>query len=587
MVAATRIRHPGAVYEIPWAPAATRGMQAWTNGTGFATLRGVLAQAARWRLKGLGAVLAILLSPAGAAAQAPAAAQPAAAPAPNVDRLDRTTPRGTVSGFLAAARRGEDDLARQYLNTRLTGEAGATLAHQLFVVMDRRMGALPQPSDAPEGSRSHPDSPGLEIIGTVTSASGPIDVVLEQQPGEDGGLIWVFSRATLRAIPDVYAEIMLARDARGLPAELTSIRIGGILLIEWGIMLAGLAALYPITRLLNRVLTAFVRRMRRDAFERSTFAARGVVSMPVRLLLLAAGCRVLLELVPFSLLSRQFWATPSAMIAIVGAAWLAVLVNAEAERLFLRRVATDKAAATSLTRLVRRIVDLFVIFIAFIAVLRHFSIDPTPALAGLGVGGIAVALAAQKTLENVIAGASLIFDQAVQVGDTLKMDQVTGTVEYIGLRSTRIRTAERTLVSVPNSQIANTTLETLSARDMYGFHPVVSLGYETTPQQLQAVIDGIRTMLSAHSAIDVSTVRVRFHRLAAFSLDLDVSAYVYARDPAHFLELQEPMLLGITRIVEQEGTALALPSQRMIVDGGRTAMAAAPAQSRRPAPDAG
>jgi MscS family membrane protein len=562
-------------------------MQVWTSGTRFATPRGVLAHAAPWRLAGLVTLLAIVLSPGGTAAQSPAAPQPAAAPEPSVDRLGRTTPRGTVAGFLAAARRGEDDLARQYLNTRLTGEAGATLAHQLFVVMDRRMGALPQPSDAPEGSRSHPDSPGLEIVGTVTSASGSIDVVLEQQPGEDDGLIWLFSRATLRAVPDVYAEIMLARDARRLPSELTSIRIGGILLIEWGIMLAGLAALYPLTKLLNRVLTAFIRRRRRDAFERSTFAARGVVSMPVRLLLLAIGCRVLLEMIPFSLLSRQFWATPSAMIAIIAAAWLAVLLNAEAERIFLRRVATNKAAATSLTRLVRRIVDLFVIFIAFIAVLRHFGIDPTPALAGLGVGGIAVALAAQKTLENVIAGASLIFDQAVQVGDVLKMDQVTGTVEYIGLRSTRIRTAERTLVSVPNSQIANTTIETLSARDKYWFHPVVSLGYETTPQQLQAVVGGIHAMLLEQAAIDAATVRVRFHRLAAFSLDLDVSAYVYARDWVHFLELQEPMLLAITRIVEQAGTALALPSQRMIVGGEGPAMAGEAARSPRPAPDAG
>jgi MscS family membrane protein len=198
-----------------------------------------------------------------------------------------------------------------------------------------------------------------------------------------------------------------------------------------------------------------------------------------------------------------------------------------------------------------------------IAILRHFGIDPTPALAGLGVGGIAVALAAQKTLENVIAGASLIFDQAVRVGDVLKMDQVTGTVEYIGLRSTRIRTSERTLVSVPNSQIANTTLETLSARDMYWFHPLLSLRYETTPQQLQAVIDGIRGLLSKQAAVDQSTVRVRFNRLAAFSRDLEVSAYLFARDWPHFLELQEPLLLGVTRIVEQSGTAIAMPWQAL------------------------
>jgi MscS family membrane protein len=501
--------------------------------------------------------LGIVLSPICAFAQTPS---PATAPETATDRLGRTTPKGTVEGFLGAARRGEDDLARQYLNTRQGGEEAAALAHQLFVVLDRRMKGLPELSDAPEGS-ANPDSPGLEIIGSVESVSGRIDIVLEQQQKADGELIWLFSRATLRAVPAVYEEIILARTARGLPQQLTNIRIGGILLLEWGIMLIALVALYPVTKLLNRALTALVRRLRREAFERSTFAKRGVVSAPARLLLLAIACRVLLVALPFSLLSRQFWATPSAIVAIVSTAWLAVLINAEIERSFLRRVASNAAAATSLARLVRRVVDLFVVFVALIALLRHFGIDPTPALAGLGVGGIAVALAAQKTLENVIAGASLIFDQAVQVGDLLKMGQVTGTVEYIGLRSTRIRTADRTIVSVPNSQIANTTLETLSARDMYWFHPIVSLRHDTTPEQLQAVIDGIHALLSKHPNIDQSSVRARFQRFAAFSLDVEVSAYVFARDWSHFMEVQESLLLSVTRIVEQSGTAIALPWQ--------------------------
>jgi MscS family membrane protein len=503
------------------------------------------------------------LSPIGAFAQTPGAS-PSSPPAETrTDRLGRTTPKGTVEGFLDAARRGEDDLARQYLNTRQTGEGGAVLAQQLFVVLDRRMRELPQLSDAPEGSRANPDSPGLEIIGTVATASGPIEIVLEQQQVADGGPIWLFSRATLQAVPSIYDEIVVARNLRGLPPRLTTTRFGGILLLEWGIMLLGLAAAYPITKLLNQALTALLRRARRDAFDRSTFAKRGVVPAPARLLVLAITCRVLLQALPFSLLSRQFWETPSALLAIVCTTWLAVLINAEVERTFLRRVGTHAAAATSLARLVRRLVDLLVIFVGLIAILRHFGIDPTPALAGLGVGGIAVALAAQKTLENVIAGASLIFDQAVRVGDVLKMDQVTGTVEYIGLRSTRIRTSERTLVSVPNSQIANTTLETLSARDMYWFHPLLSLRYETTPQQLQAVIDGIRGLLSKQAAVDQSTVRVRFNRLAAFSLDVEVSAYVFARDWPHFLELQEPLLVGVTRIVEQSGTAIAMPWQAL------------------------
>src|SRR4029450_579397 len=121
------------------------------------------------RLLFVHAALAIVLSPIGALAQTPGAPPPPPAPETPTDRLGRTTPRGTVEGFLGAARRGEDDLARQYLNTRQTGEAAAALARKLFVVLDRRMQGVPQPSDAPEGSRSNPDSPGLEIIGSGES----------------------------------------------------------------------------------------------------------------------------------------------------------------------------------------------------------------------------------------------------------------------------------------------------------------------------------------------------------------------------------------------------------------------------------
>jgi MscS family membrane protein len=220
-----------------------------------------------------------------------------------------------------------------------------------------------------------------------------------------------------------------------------------------------------------------------------------------------------------------------------------------------------------LLRLARRAVDVLVLFGGFIALLRHFGIDPTPALAGLGVGGIAVALAAQKTLENVIAGASLIFDQAVRVGDFLKMGDVQGTVDHIGLRSTRIRTLDRTVVSIPNGQIANVSLETLSARDKFWFHPVVPLRFESTPEQLRSVVDGIRQLLDEHPSVDSESVRVRFFRLGSFSLDIDVFAYLYAHDWNHFLEIQEQLLFDVTDIVSRSGTWIAFPSQTMYVAG--------------------
>jgi MscS family membrane protein len=196
-------------------------------------------------------------------------------------------------------------------------------------------------------------------------------------------------------------------------------------------------------------------------------------------------------------------------------------------------------------------------------------VNLTPALAGLGVGGIAVALAAQKTLENVIAGASLIFDGAVNEGDFLKVGETLGEVEHVGLRSTRIRTLDRTIVSVPNSQIAGMSLETLSARDTYWFHPVVGLRYETTIEQLRRVLDGIRRLLTDHPLVEQMSIRVRFIRLGSFSLDVDVFAYLRARDWNHFLEIQEQLLFSVMNIVREAGTDVALPSRTLYMSGPR------------------
>jgi MscS family membrane protein len=257
-------------------------------------------------------------------------------------------------------------------------------------------------------------------------------------------------------------------------------------------------------------------------------------------------------------------------VIIAAVTWLLILWNGELEQYVRYRLArANTAAAAALVRLLRRGADLLVIFAGLLATLRIFAIDAAPALAGLGVGGIAVALAAQKTLENVIAGASLIFDQAVRVGDVLRVGEVVGTADHIGLRSTRIRTNDRTVVIIPNSQIANASLETLSARDKFWFHPVVALRYETTPEQLHGVVDGIRRLLTDQPLVDRDSVRVRFIRLGAFSLDVDVFAYLFASDWNHFLQVQEELLFSIQDIIDRAGTGIAFPSQAMYLAGGQ------------------
>ena len=524
----------------------------------------------RWwpRLLRVGLVLVVFFSATVSGQGSPDTQTPAPAqPEAPKDALGRNTPRGTVIGFLNVARKGEYDVARLYLDTSLKPVPAERLAEQLFVVLDARLPArLLQVSDAPEGSRVNPLAPNEERIATIPGGPSEVDIVLERVERPSEGPIWLFSRRTLDVTPEVYEQVLASRAGVVLPAFLTNTRIVGVSLFEWLAILITLPLIYAAIGLLNRLLAPAARAVSRRVFRKSGFLARNALPPPARLLLFALTTRWLLSALPLSLVPRQIFSNLASLLTIGSVAWLLMRLGEEVERSLLARLATSNAASVSLLRVGRRCGDLLIIFLAMFAVLRHFGIDPTPALAGLGVGGIAVALAAQKTLENVIAGASLVFDQAVRVGDALKMGQIVGTVEHIGLRSTRIRTLDRTIIIVPNSQIANASLETLSARDKFWFHPVITLRYETTADQMRTIMDDIRYLLADHDSVSRESVRVRFINLGAFSLDVEVFAYVFATDWSQFLEIQESLLFTISDIVQRAGTSFAFPSQTMYVE---------------------
>jgi MscS family membrane protein len=517
----------------------------------------------------LGACLLALAVPVLAArAQSLPATTPVQAPAPPptpTDPLGRDTPRGTVLGFLNAARQGEYELARQYLSTTVSAADGEVLARQLFLVLDARLPArLAQLSDTPDGSRANPLKPDEEVVGTIAAAAGDVPIVLERVTRGEVGRIWLFSAATLDVMPGLHAEVTADRV---LP-RLAQWQVGGAPLVEWAAVLLGLLLVYAGIGLLNRTLLPVVMgRLWRRLLGQAAPAGVGL-PLPARVLVLALTARWLLSVVPLSLLVRQVSYSVTKIVTIASVAWLLMLLNGRMEASARRASRLGVAAVAAHVRLIRRGVDLLILFAGFIAALHYFGIDPTPALAGLGVGGIALALAAQRTLENVIAGASLVFDHAVRVGDFLKMGEILGTVDQVGLRSTRIRTLDRTIVSIPNGQIANMSLETLSARDKFWFHPRIALRYGTTPGQIRAVVDGVQRMLLEHPSVDPESVRVRFFALGPFSLDIDVFAYLVAQDWNHFLAIQEQLLFGVADIVERAGTAIALPWPSMSVAAG-------------------
>jgi MscS family membrane protein len=216
-----------------------------------------------------------------------------------------------------------------------------------------------------------------------------------------------------------------------------------------------------------------------------------------------------------------------------------------------------------------------------LAGLDSFGFDVTALLAGLGIGGLAVALALQKTLENLFGGATLIADRPVQVGDFCRFGDKVGTVEEIGLRSTRVRTLDRTVVTIPNADFSTMQLENFARRDRIWYHPTLGLRYETTPEQLRYVLVEIRKLFYSHPRVDPEPARVRFTGFGAYSLDLEVFAYVRVTDYGEYLEVAEDLNLRIMDVVTQAGTGFAFPSQTLYVrpDPPPDAAAAASAEA--------
>jgi len=481
--------------------------------------------------------LIVLLCPfAWAQIAHPQAAPAQVKPESPADTLGRSSPRGAVLGFLAAARKGNAAIAALYLNTPLRGADAEALAHQLAEVLDRRLPArLNQLSDKPDGSLPDPLKPDEDVVGTIPTANGDLDILVERVDRGKSGKVWLFSRNTLQSIPAVFEELGAPAVDTILPEFLVKTRLATIPLFEWLTILC-VPLLYMLMGLLGRLLGWTVGACRRYVLRNAGLADTQLFPPPIRLLLVALSIHWLMSTVGLSLLARQFWATAIFIVVIAACTWLLMLLNRWGEGYVVARHPSMSGSAAVL-RLVRRVLNGIVFFAGVIFTLHHFGVNPTAALAGLGVGGIAVALAAQKTLENVIAGISLIADQAVHVGDTLKLGDIVGTVEDVGLRSTRIRTMDRTVVSVPNGQIANMSLETLSARDKFWFHPLIGVRYETTPQQLRSIVIGVRELLTGHTKLDSLSVRVNFLRLSASSIDVEIFAYVFAIEWVDFLQI--------------------------------------------------
>ena len=489
------------------------------------------------------------------------------APAAQADPLKRNTPRSAIYKFLEACHAGNYPLASQYLDLRRLSpdrraKNGPELARELRELLDRtpsfEVGKL---SDSPEGNSQDGLTPGRDVLATFDLTAEPVTLYLDRVD-HAGTPVWLVSSDGLSKIPELASLIGENSIEKRLPAPLVNIKlIGTPLWICLALVLIALI-LSVISRWLSLLFIALLKPITKRYAKSFHTQRLEALTQPLRLLLSIVVFRASMAFFPPSALLRDYLVKLLSLLFVLGAASLLLrIVDVISDTVISRLDHRERALTYSVLPLGIRFVKICLFCFAVLVVLQQWGYNTSAILAGVGVGGVAIALAAQKTIENLFGGISVITDRPVLVGDFCQFGGQVGTVEDIGLRSTRIRTLDRTLVTVPNSQFSTMTLENYSKRDRIWFHPTLRLRRDTAPEQVKQMMAAITGILNKHEKIDASGVPLRFTKINDQSLDLDIFAYVSTPDYNEYLKIQTDLLLQFLEAAAKLGIAFAVPFQ--------------------------
>ncbi len=498
-------------------------------------------------------------------ASAPAAKPAERQPLPE-DPLGRSTPYGTVIGFLQAANKGDYELASNYLEGKQSAKKKAELARNLRVVLNRGLKIGPDDlSKAPAGSLDDGLPANLEKVGTAKFDGESLDVVLRLTKTPDAQPIWLFSAESLLGVTAAANELDLPWSEAIWPESFREIRFLSYPIFTWLNGLVSIPLLAGIAWLLARGLLRLLRPLdlRHSTKPEESMLAR--IKWLLSVLIFSLLARIVASQAPTAE-GRIFVTSIANVLIIVAACWLMVRLTKFLARLKVRQLrqlgSPGKIATVELSNWL--LAGVWLVAGLFL-ILRSLGIELTAVVAGLGIGGIAFAFAAQKTIENLFGTVMVVADEAIQVGDNCQAGTIEGRVESIGLRSTQIRTADRALVSVPNGQLAASSIGNLARRDKFLFRHKIRLGYETTADQLRHVLAEIRKMMLEQAKLEPATITTRLIRFGDASFEVEAFAYVPTRDEGAFLDIQEELLLRIMDIVEASGAAFYLPTEAATV----------------------
>jgi MscS family membrane protein len=486
------------------------------------------------------------------------------------DSLDRRNPRGTVNGFIQAVADQNYIRASRYLNLkrswRSTGQRKRiVLKFQALLDQGGDMRATSLISDKPTGLTDDDLAENQDIVGTLNSDGTEITLYVENTGGNTAANppLWQFSSATVATISasDTDETSLLNRY---LPDNLKEQTLGGVPVGHWLAVVILVVLSYLVSWLLVALGGLILRGIWKKARQPEKWLIVRALGLPLRLYITVLLFVEISKQAGISIIIRQRF---SAITVTIGIAAILILLwrltDILSDYIKNRMTIRKRISAISVILFVRRMAKTAIVIIGIIALLGAVGFDVTTWIAALGIGGLALALGAQKTVENFVGSVSLIADQTIRVGDFCRVGEIKGTVESIGMRSTRLRTPERTIVTIPNGQFASTNVENYAHRDRFLFNPILELRMETTPDELRKVLQLTRDMLHDHEKVINEGSKVRLTGFTANGYKTEIYCYVQAGGIDEAQEIQEGIYLQLLDIVAQSGTDFAYPSQTL------------------------
>jgi MscS family membrane protein len=504
------------------------------------------------------------------AAPVPGASQNSTTP-PQKDPYNRVSPQSSVIAFLESCRNKDFDRASRYLDLETMSRdqrrtEGPILAQQLGRVLDRDadfdVGEL---NGSPEGNLGEGVPRNRERIRTYDLNGKTLDLQMERKTLKSGLEVWEFSADSVAFIPELVQMTSDSPIERYLPPILVSWDLAGTPVWRWIGLALVMLAVAALSRALIRLGIAVFRPVVRIFVPKLESALMPAVARPAQIVLVGILLRAGVEWLAPPALLRLYLTRLCMFLLIIGGTWFAAnLVDLVIEQIRARLDARRNTLSRSALPMASRVVKIILFVFAATAIIGSWGYNTSTILAGLGIGGIAIALAAQKTIENLFGGVAVVSDRPVVVGDVCKFGDRVGTVEDIGLRSTRVRTPDRTMVSIPNAEFSSMVLENFSQRDKVLFHTTLNLRRDTSPDQVRKVLDAIQRILTENPIIEVGPLPVRFIGAGQYSLNVEIFAYIRTANYDEFLKIQQDLLLKIMDEISAAGTALALPAQESV-----------------------